>query len=289
MSLPGVGAMPRETAFKSHYVQCKGRWRLPKEPKGALGAESSTPARMTAPPVEVRDMKYALSSLVLAGLILTPPAYAEPAAAAGPSITVTGTGHASAVPDTAHIEAGVVTTASDATKALAENNQRMQAVLTALRAAGVARQDIQTAVVNLSPLYQHPAKNGEAPTITGYRATNVLRVELRDLDKLATVLDELVHQGANQLSGIRFEVHDPERIFDAARRAAMTDAHHIAELYARTAGVSLGKVLTIDAQPEGGPPRPYARALAAESVPRVPVAAGQVRVDATVRVRYALR
>ena len=204
-----------------------------------------------------------------------------------PSITVTGTGQVSAAPDTAEIGVGVVTEAPRAADAVKSNSAAMQKVFAALDAAGIERKHVQTSRFDVSPVYADgDPRRSHAPTITGYRATNQVQVEVPGVDKVGAVIDALVGAGANDLGRISFGLAEPAPLLDAARSKAIADARRKAELYARDAGVALGRVLRIDEGGQGGPPMPiaYARMEAAAS----PIAAGQLDLSASVTVTLAI-
>src|SRR5689334_17804488 len=157
-------------------------------------------------------MKRLLPALLLAAA--TPAiAQAQPAPAApivGTRLDVVATGEVSRVPDLARISAGVVAVAPTASAALADNARRMEAVRAALRRANIADRDIQTSSVNLFPQYRQDQTAGSAPQIVGYQATNEVTIRFRDVAATGAILDALVAQGANQISGPSLEVSKPD-------------------------------------------------------------------------------
>ena len=219
----------------------------------------------------------AAAALVLAGL----PAWA---AGQGGRITVTGAGSVAVVPDMATITLGVTTEGKTAAAALSANSADLAKVMDGLTAAGIAARDIQTSGLSLNPRWQQGATSGDRQ-ITGFVASNMVTVRVRALEGLGGALDALVGAGANTLNGLSFGLADPGPSTDAARRAAVADAIARAELYAKAAGVTLGRVVAIHETGQPGP-RPLARmALAAEAVP---VAAGELSVDASVTMVFAI-
>jgi uncharacterized protein YggE len=202
------------------------------------------------------------------------------------TVSVSATGSVSVTPDIAHISTGVVTEASTARAALADNSKAMRALIDALKVLGIASKDVQTKQIDVQPRYRN-YKDGRAPAIEGYRVVNQVRIIARDIAKLGDILDKAVEVGANQIGGISFEVMDAEMLKDAARKAAMENAIRRANLYASAAGARVGRVLTISETVAGPIPRPvgYARAAMAESVP---VEAGSQSLDVTVHVTWAL-
>lgn len=202
-------------------------------------------------------------------------------------ITVTSSGGVSAKPDIARIQSGVVTEAKTARDALSANSATMEKLIAALKEAGIAAADLQTASINVSPRYTHHME-GRTPQIDGYTVHNDLSVVVRDLERLGEILDKLVTLGANQIGGLSFDIADPGKLKDEARRAAIAEARRQAALYAEAAGVALGEVLVItegaSSMPPPGPMRGRA-ALAAS----VPIEQGSQRVEVDVTVTWALK
>ena len=202
------------------------------------------------------------------------------------SITVSASGSVSAVPDTARITSGVATEAPVARDAVSKNSEAMQKIIAGLKAGGIDEKDIQTTSFHIEPRYTR-AREGEAPAIDGYRATNQVQVVVRNLDKLGEVLDRLASLGANEMAGLSFDVSQAEKLKDDARKEAVANAHRRAKLYADAAGVELGEVLTIDESGDNAPHPIFAgRALKADAVP---IERGSETLEATVSVTWALK
>jgi uncharacterized protein len=202
------------------------------------------------------------------------------------SITVSASGSVTAVPDLARITSGVATEAPVAKDAVAKNSEAMKKIIDGLKSSGIEDKDIQTASFHIEPRYTR-AREGEAPTIDGYRATNQVQVVVRNLDKLGEVLDRLVALGANEMAGLSFDVSQAEKLRDEARKEAVANAQRRAKLYADAAGVQLGEVINID-EGSNDNPRPIfaARALKADAVP---IERGSETLEATVSVTWALK
>lgn len=235
----------------------------------------------------------AATLITLSSIAITPAiAQVAPASAALPDGTildVSATGKTTRTPDLATVSAGVVTQAPTAAAAMSENAQRMAAVLAALKAAGIASRDIQTASVSLQPQYRY--QDNKPPVITGYQASNTVTVKFRDLTKAGPILDVLVAQGANQISGPNLSLAEPDAALDEARTDAIKRARARAELYAKAAGLSVVRILVISETGDlAPPPMPvaYARAGFAKAEP-TPIAPGESDVTVTVSVRFLLK
>ncbi len=231
--------------------------------------------------------------LILSSLAMTPAiAQVAPMSATLPDGTildVTATGKTTRVPDLATIGAGVVTQAPTAAQAMSDNARQMAAVLAALKSAGIAARDIQTASVSLQPQYRY--QDNKPPVITGYQASNNVSIRFRDIAKTGPILDILVAQGANQINGPSLTLDQPDAAEDEARVDAVKRARARADLYARAAGLSVVRILTIAEGSEIAPPVPMyaARAMAAGKVADTAISAGESDVTATITVRFLLK
>jgi uncharacterized protein len=193
-------------------------------------------------------------------------------------------------PDMATVSAGVVTQARTARAAMEDNARRMSAAFTALKAAGIADRDMQTSGINLSPQYTYVAN--QRPTIKGYEVSNRVSVRIRKLENIGPVLDALVAQGVNEITGPTFGLDNPEAELDTARTEAMATAMRRADLYARASGMRVKRVLTINESGGYEPPQPrpmmaMAR-MANDASAETPVAPGEVTLSIQLSVSFEL-
>jgi hypothetical protein len=229
-----------------------------------------------------------LTPLAAVFAFLGAPALAQAPAAFPPAISVTGEAHISVPPDLASVDAGVATDAKSAREASEANNTAMAKVLAALKAANVDAKDIQTSRLSLQPQYA-PNRSGSSP-IVGYRASNRVTVRIRDVGKVAGVIDTLVGAGANDIGNVFFEVSQASKLLDEAREKAVADALRKAEIYAKAAGVTLGVPLSIS---EEGAPQPVYRAKMMQGAPMAaaptPIAQGEETLSVSVSVTWGIK
>jgi uncharacterized protein YggE len=206
----------------------------------------------------------------------------------GTVLEISADGTSTRIPDLAVIQAGVVTQAATAGDAMRQNSTRMATVLAALRRAGIAERDIQTSSVSLSPQYRY-AQN-EPPVITGYQASNQVTVRFRDIAKSGAILDALVSQGANNISGPNLTIDKPEAALDEARTAAVATARARAELYAKAAGLRVDRILSIsESSAMPVPPRPMMMARMEAASDATQVVAGESELTVSLSVRFVLK
>lgn len=206
----------------------------------------------------------------------------------GTLLDVVAEGRVNRVPDIAVIRAGVVSQGATAAEALSANARQMASVLTALKAAGIADRDIQTATISLSPQYRY-AEN-QPPAITGYQASNSVSVKFRDIARSGTILDTLVKQGANQIDGPSLTIDAIDSAMDAARVDAVKRARERANLYAGALGMKVDRILMVSEGSDGGAPGPVPQMMVrAEAKDSTQIAPGEQQVSATVRIRFLLK
>jgi uncharacterized protein len=204
----------------------------------------------------------------------------------GTRLDVVATGEVSRVPDIARISAGVVTTAPTATAALAQNATQMASVRAALKRAGIADRDIQTSSISLYPDYRQD-QQGTTPQIIGYRASNEVSVKFRDIAATGRILDALVAQGANQISGPMLGIDKPDEALDEARVKALAAARSRAELYARALGKRVGRIVSISEGGGSSPVVPMMR-MRAEAAQATSIDPGEQSVEVSLSVSFEL-
>jgi uncharacterized protein len=224
-----------------------------------------------------------LAVAIAAGTLVAAPALAQDMPPA--AISVTGEAMVSVPPDLAVVDGGVSSEAKTAREASEANNAAMAKVLAALKGAGIDAKDIQTSRLSLQ-LQSAPNRTGPS-AVAGYRASNRVTIRVRDVAKVANVIDTLVGAGANEIGGINFMVSQASKLLDEAREQAVADARRKAEIYAKAAGVTLGAPLSISE--EGSPgPMPF-RKMAAGMAVSAPVAQGEETLQVTVSVSWAIK
>lgn len=240
-------------------------------------------------------MKGFLAAVAWAALMSSPAlgqtiAPAAPVVAPGSTrLDVTATGEVSQVPDLVLISAGVVTRGATAAEAIGRNSERMEAVRAALRRAGIAERDIQTANLSLNPDYRY--EQNQPPQLMGYSAQNQLSVRFRDVRRAGAILDALVAAGANTISGPSFALDKPEAALDEARVRAIAAGRARADLYARSLGMRVVRLVSVS---EGGgsygPPVPMAVATTADSAAaRTEIVPGEQKLQVTLAMSFELR
>ena len=168
------------------------------------------------------------------------------------TITVVGVGEVVAAPDMGTATIGVEVTAPTVKEATTEAATKMDSVMAALSAQGVADKDIQTS--NYSIYYEERygaeltvrSEGSDTSESTGvYRVSNMVTIKIREMDKVAQVIDAVVEAGANSLWGVNFVLDDTSAIEEEARAKAIENAYARAGALAELTNVSLGEVVEV--------------------------------------------
>jgi uncharacterized protein len=241
-------------------------------------------------------LKSIALTAVAAGLMIAPMASAQAAVAVPGAVqtlpttlSLTVTGEVSIAPDMATVNFGVVSQGKTAAEAMKSGNIRMNAVMAALKSAGIAAKDIQTSNLQLNPQYNYA--NNQAPKLTGYEARNQVTVKVNDLEKTGPVIDAVIGAGVNQIDQIGFGLKDNGAALDQARQKAVTILNQRAALYASATGLKLKKLLSLEegSAPNYHPPMPYAvRAQAAMKDESTSVSAGELQQSVTITGTFEL-
>ena len=229
-------------------------------------------------------------SLLAATAIAAPAAAAEvQIQAQGPVVELTVNESVEAAPDIATVSAGVTTQAKTAVEAMRANATAMTAVVARIKALGVAERDIQTSGISLGAMYDYNQQT-QRQIFRGYQASNRVSVILRDVDRTGPVLDALVAAGATDIGGPSFSIDDDSAPRAQARKAAFEKAQAQASEYARWAGHSGVRLLSISEAVNPGRPMPYeARGAVAQAVSKdTVVEPGLVGTSVTVTVTFEM-
>lgn len=153
-------------------------------------------------------------------------------------LSVSATGESEVRPDEAVFQAGIDSWAPTAGAASAANTRDIAKVVAALRAVGIAEDDIQTRTVGIARVDWGPRKGQ-------FQASNVVAVTVRKIDAAGAAVTAATEAGANILSGPDLRISDSEKAANAAYGEAFKAAKARAEAYSRAAGMEISRVLTI--------------------------------------------
>ncbi|HEX7626622.1 MAG TPA: SIMPL domain-containing protein [Gaiellaceae bacterium] len=199
--------------------------------------------------------------------------------AAPDSVTTTGHGVVTVVPDEATVSAGVHTQAQSASDALSANAKLMNQVVAALKSAGGS--DLQTQQVSLYP------QTNDQGQVTAYVADNSVSAKAKIADAGA-LIDAAVGAGANTVNGPSLDVSDRDARYRDALGKAVDDARAKAEALAKAGGFGVGVVSSVTEQ-SANAPGPVPMVDAAAKTAGTPIEAGTQDVTADVVVTFRIR
>jgi hypothetical protein len=230
----------------------------------------------------------AASAFTIAAAFITP-ALADEAKLMR-SISLSGHGEVHVAPDMAIVTVGVMSSAATAREALDTNTKSMEAIMAALKDAGIEMRDMQTSNFMVNPRYDYGQNNTQPPKVVAYDVSNNVTVTVRKLESLGAALDQVVSSGSNQINGVMFQVSKPEAATDEARKLAVADAQSKAKVYADASGVALGNIVSLS---EGGgyqPPVPVYKSMRAEGASAdVPIAQGEQTIAVDINITWEIK
>jgi uncharacterized protein len=197
------------------------------------------------------------------------------------TVTVVGTGTASAAPDEGTLGIGVTATRPTVRDAVSQATIDMNHLLSALHSQGVQDKDIQTSWLSI---YQQT--NCRPQTVNGYTSSNQVVVTIHHFSNATAVIEGSIDAVGNdlQLNGINLSVADTSSIMKSARSSAMGDANARAQDWARLAGhhvvglIDLSEIVAAQPQPIMG----------GKGGGGVPIETGTTSVTVTVTATYEL-
>ncbi|MDP5209760.1 SIMPL domain-containing protein [Microbulbifer sp. 2205BS26-8] len=232
-----------------------------------------------------------LSTITLLALLVTACGSGSAPAERGTLVTIAAHGEVSQAPDIASISVGVVTEAGDSKKAMGDNAEQMEALMAAIKKAGIAKKDIQTSGISLWPRYQY--QQNRKPQLVGYTARNTVSIKVRKLDELGDLLDDLADAGANQVNGPSFEIGEPAPVQAKAREKALLDAQERATIYAKALGMKVRRIVSISEKGTGDLPHPVMlsrnQMTAEKDRATTPVAPGEITVTVNLDLVFELQ
>ncbi|MDQ2680194.1 MAG: SIMPL domain-containing protein [Candidatus Eremiobacteraeota bacterium] len=219
----------------------------------------------------------------------------EPALAATPAatLTVSGQGSATSVPDLATLNLGINTTEDVAQDATSKNNAIYAKIEVALRALGIAKADVTTVNYNLNfvprPTVVRPPQPYEPRY--GYTVSRAVSVKVHDVNLAGNAIDAAVAAGASNVNSVNFGLENPQRAYDSAMRLAIANATGQAKSMADAAHLRLGRIQNLQSgfAPYPQPfPMPLMSRVAASPQMPTEIAPAGVTVRATVTITYLI-
>jgi len=207
-----------------------------------------------------------------------------------PSVTANGEAVVTAEPDQAEIDIGVVTQAKNAPDAARENADKLTRVMAEVKKLLGKGDEVKTASYSLNPNYRYP--QGGKPELTGYTATNILRIKTATLENVGKLIDAAMQSGANNINRLLFTLKDEQSAQLQALRLASQKAKAKADEMAAALGLKIVKVLSVVEGERGMRPIPLPQLRSAQmeamAPAPTPVEAGTIEVRSSVTLTAEL-
>jgi len=210
------------------------------------------------------------------------------------TLTVSEAGIVPHAPDTAFVMFGLETAGKSLADAQKRNSTVMSKVMDRLRDLQVDKERIQTSSFTVSPQYRPPSTRPAdtaptSPEIIGYVVSNMVTVEIRALDKVGTVIEEVLKAGANSFQGLHWGLREEQSVRLSALKQAAAKAREKASVLSEALQVKLVRVVSVN---EGGhmirPAAPMARMAMEASAGDTPISSGELKIEATVTLVYEI-
>lgn len=194
------------------------------------------------------------------------------------TMTLTGQGQVTAVPNIATIHLGVQTTGENLTSIQNENARITQTIIQALQRMGVS--DIKTFQYSIDKLYDY--ENGRQID-RGFSVRNVLEIRTSKIDMVGNIIDAAVNSGANVVELISFDVSNREYYYQQALNMAVMNAIQKSKSIAMNLGIQSDPAPVKIVENSILPIQPYFRQELAATTPIMP---GTLKIEASVTIDF---
>lgn len=211
-----------------------------------------------------------------------------------PTLTISETGTVTHATDTAFVTFGLDSPSKLLAEAQRRNSAVMSKIMDRLRDLQIDKELIQTSSFTVSPQYRPPPKRAAdaqptAPEIVGYIVSNMVTVEIHALDRVGTIIEEVLKAGANSFHGLHWGLRDEQPVHLSALKQAAAKAREKAAVLSEALHVKLVRVVSVN---EGGhvirPAAPMVRMAMEASTGEAPISPGEMKVEASVTLVYEI-
>lgn len=191
----------------------------------------------------------------------------------GPVVNLTVSDGISVAPDIAYVSFGVTSRDRNKVLAMQQNRKASEAVLAALRSAGIAEKDIKTGWFNVSEDFDY-SQGGQSRKL-GYLVSNSFLITIRKLDSLSDVVAGATAAGASEVASPAFDVEVKTPIIEKLTRSATEKARQRAQFHSQLNGYTGIRLVSvsdevISTQRDSGV-FGFAEAMAAPSLRKAPL------------------
>ncbi|HSA07195.1 MAG TPA: SIMPL domain-containing protein [Candidatus Gastranaerophilales bacterium] len=208
-------------------------------------------------------------------------------------ITSTATVSKEVAPDTAIFSAAVITEDKKLENAIQQNNIKAKTIYDNLKALLGPKCKIKTSTFRVNPVYKYN-RALEKNELQGYKVTNEVLVETKQIGKVSVLLQKAVDSGANNINNLSFIIEDPDKYCGELLEKASIQAKQKATVIANSLGVKIIGIKSVNSSCNSPQDRPYQYGLrtmmmekAADS--SVPVEPGVLDINASVTIEFIIQ
>ncbi len=226
------------------------------------------------------------------------------------TITLSGHGEVTAVPDIANVYFTIRKEAKTVKEAQAGVAVIEKKVLDFLKTKGIDKKDIKTENVSFYPKYEYQTSNQICPmtedmsntrycppgkqVLLGYTASESITVKIRNTDDAGAIMQGLGTTGVSDLSGPNFTIDNEDGLKAQARKKAIDDAREKAKVLAKDLGVRLGRIANFSEGGGYGGPIYYAKeammdGATVSSAAPAEIPKGENIISSDVTITYEIR
>jgi len=206
------------------------------------------------------------------------------------TVSVVGTAESQERSQVANYSAGVSSVNDNRETALAEVDQKITAIIAAVKGFGIAEEDIKTQNLNIYQSEEQYYEDGISKQRPGqWRVSNTIEVKLRDVNRAQELASILTQGGATNIYGPNFTLDDTKEAEIALIDAAISDARAKAEKIAAASSRTLGIVLNVSEGTATGVTPLFAREMGGGGGGGGPIEPGTGTVSKSVTVTFELK
>lgn len=215
------------------------------------------------------------------------------------TITVTGEGEVTAIPDIATVIATVREVAKTVPEAQKAVETKVAKALASISSLGVDKKDTKTLSYTVNPKYETqtiycitvPCPQGKN-VVVGYEVSETIQIKVRKIDIAGDVIGALGKVNITEINGPDFTVDDMDKVQADAKALAIANAKGKAKLTAKALHERLGEVVQFSEDNGGYYPTMYgiggASMMKNESSDRITIPTGESVIKSRVTITYSL-
>lgn len=204
-----------------------------------------------------------------------------------PCVRVHGQSTVSMQPDEAEMDIGVITQATTANAASAQNTAQASAVIQQLRML-LPSATIETVNFSVNPHFRFP-KDGGTPETLGYSADTTLRIVVEDISVLQKAIALALKSGGSNINRLDFMLRDEKPARARALADAASQAQSGADALAASLKLKLGRLLLVEeGQPVIVSPAREVDLEKIRATDMTPISPGSIQVRADVNLTYEI-